>query len=134
MDFNHGTGHGVGYLLSVHEGPQRLHWRLREGDPIVPLEPGMITSDEPGLYLEGKFGIRHENLLLTVEDEQDDRFLKFEALTLVPFDREAIDVSLLTDWELGLLNAYHARVYQMIAPHLPAEEEEWLREATAVIA
>jgi Xaa-Pro aminopeptidase len=133
MDFNHGTGHGVGYLLSVHEGPQRLHWRLREGDHIVPLEPGMITSDEPGLYLEGKFGIRHENLLLTVEDEHDDRFLKFEALTLVPFDREAIDVSLLTDWELGLLNAYHARVYQMIAPHLPAEEAEWLREATAAL-
>jgi Xaa-Pro aminopeptidase len=131
LDYNHGTGHGVGYLLNVHEGPQRFHWRLRPGEPIVPMEAGMITSDEPGLYLEGKFGIRHENLLLVVEDENDDRFLKFEALTLVPFDREAIDVSLLTDRELELLNDYHARVYRTISPYLVKEEAEWLREATA---
>jgi Xaa-Pro aminopeptidase len=131
LDYNHGTGHGVGYLLNVHEGPQRFHWRMRAGDPVVPMEPGMITSDEPGLYMEGKFGIRHENLLLTIDDEKDSRFLKFEALTLVPFDRDAIDVSLLTDRELELLNDYHARVCQMIAPQLPTEEAEWLREVTA---
>lgn len=92
-DFNHGTGHGVGCLLNVHEGPNAIRYRIvAQPDGNVELQPGMITSDEPGVYLEGKFGIRLENLLLCVEKEQNEfgQFLGFEALTLAPFERDAI--------------------------------------------
>lgn len=132
LDYNHGTGHGVGQLLSVHEGPQSIRSR-----PLAPKEaplvPGMITSDEPGLYLEGQYGIRLENLLLCVEAEVTafGRFLAFETLTLTPFDRDAIDPALLSQEERDRLNAYHARVYAAIAPHLPPEEAAWLQTATA---
>ena len=135
LDYNHGTGHGVGYLLSVHEGPQRIHWNIASNARHVALEPGMIFSDEPGLYLAGKFGVRLENLLLVREAEKNGygRFLSLEPLTLAPFDRDAIDASLLSDRELAQLNAYHARVYGALAPHLDAETREWLREAAAPI-
>ncbi len=133
LDYNHGTGHGVGYLLSVHEGPQRVHWNIASNARHVALEPGMIFSDEPGLYLAGKFGVRLENLLLVREAEKNGygRFLSLEPLTLAPFDRDAIDASLLSGRELAQLNAYHARVYDALAPHLDAETREWLREAAA---
>ena len=133
LDYNHGTGHGVGYLLSVHEGPQRIHWSIASNARHTALEPGMIFSDEPGLYLAGKFGVRLENLLLVREAETNayGRFLSLEPLTLAPFDRDTIDPSLLSDRELAQLNAYHARVYEALAPHFDAETRAWLRGVTA---
>lgn len=133
MDYNHGTGHGVGHVLNVHEGPQRLHWRFSEDEKPVAFQEGMIVSDEPGLYLAGKFGVRLENLLLCRKDEKTEHgeFLCFETLTMAPFDKEAIDVSLMSGRELALLNAYHGQVYRALAPYLTGEEAAWLAEATA---
>lgn len=130
LDFNHGTGHGVGHLLSVHEGPQRIHWQPTGPQP--PLAPGMITSDEPGLYFDGAYGIRLENLLLCVEKASTPfgRFLGFETLTLTPFDLDAVCPEQLSCQERTWLNNYHARVYQAIAPHLPSQEAAWLQTAT----
>ena len=130
LDYNHGTGHGVGYLLSVHEGPQSIRWRSLGED--APLAPGMVTSDEPGVYFAGAYGIRLENLLLcqTAETTEDGTFLGFETLTLTPFDLDAVDPAQLSRRERELLNDYHARVYEAVAPRLPAEEAAWLREAT----
>ncbi len=135
-DFNHGTGHGVGYLLSVHEGPNGIRWKLlQDKDENGVLEPGMITSNEPGYYVEGEYGIRHENLMVCKEagEKNQMKFLCFEDLTMAPFDREAILPELMTDKERELLNRYHARVYETIAPHLDEEEREWLWEATQAI-
>ena len=95
LDYDHGTGHGVGCVLSVHESPPSFRWRFVEGIPHPALEEGMLLSDEPGYYEAGAFGIRHENLLL-VQPAEQERFLHFETLTLAPFDRDALDVSLLT--------------------------------------
>ena len=133
LDFNHGTGHGVGYLLSVHEGPQSIRWRSLGKEPA--LAPGMITSDEPGVYFDGDFGIRLENLVLCMEKSQTNfgTFLGFETLTLTPFDRDAMDSTQMTSQEKDLLNAYHARVHAAIAPHLPPEEAAWLAQATRPI-
>ncbi len=130
LDFNHGTGHGVGYLLSVHEGPQNIRWRSTGKE--TPLAPGMITSDEPGVYFDGDYGIRLENLVLCVEKETTPfgTFLGFEPLTLTPFDLDAVDPDQLTPKERALLNTYHARVREAIAPHLPPEEAAWLQAAT----
>lgn len=135
MDYNHGTGHGVGYLLSVHEGPQNFRWRIGDGASCVPLEEGMVISNEPGLYVAGKFGIRHENLELVRKGEKTDygQFMYLEPLTMVPFDKEAIDVNLLTEREIGLLNDYHTKVYETLAPHFTGEELMWLGEATAAV-
>ncbi len=135
MDYNHGTGHGVGYILGVHEGPQRIHWRVAPGAKSIPLEEGMIVSDEPGLYLEGRFGIRLENLVLCRKGEKNDhgQFLYLEPLTMVPFDREAILPELMTEKELECLNRYHQRVYEALSPHLDEEEQGWLKEMTARI-
>ncbi|MDO5411030.1 MAG: aminopeptidase P family protein [Lachnospiraceae bacterium] len=129
LDYNHGTGHGVGYLLNVHEGPNRIHWNARRGSAII--EPGMLTSDEPGMYLEGEYGIRTENLILCKEMEENEygRFLKFDTVTLVPIDKDAIDLSMLTQAEIDWLNQYHERVYETLAPCLKPEEADWLREA-----
>ncbi len=131
LDYNHGTGHGVGYVLSVHEGPQRIHWR---SNPVV-LEPGMVTSDEPGFYMEGKFGIRHENLTVVCEGETNSygRFLHFEYLTMVPFDLDAVDPAYLNADDKALLNAYHAQVREKILPYLSGDEAEWLIHATRAI-
>ena len=135
MDYNHGTGHGVGYILGVHEGPQRVHWRLAPGAKSIPLEEGMVISNEPGLYLEGKFGIRHENLVLCRNGEKTDygQFMYLEPLTMVPFDREAILPELMTERELQWLNDYHRRVYETLSPHMEEDELRWLGEMTAKI-
>lgn len=135
LDYNHGTGHGVGYLLSVHEGPQNIRWRMNGDSACVPLEEGMVISNEPGLYLTGQFGIRHENLVLVRKGEKTNfgQFMYFEPLTMVPFDREAIDVNLLTPQEIALLNEYHAKVYEKLAPYFTGEELAWLEGATAAI-
>ena len=135
MDYNHGTGHGVGYVLSVHEGPQGFRWKTLDGEPPVVLEPGMITSDEPGVYLEGKFGVRHESLTVVREGVTNGygRFMYFEYLTMVPFDLDALDPSLLNEDETRALNAYHQKVRQTILPFLQGDEAEWLIHATREI-
>ena len=134
QDFNHGTGHGVGYLLNVHEGPNSFRWRIIQGDNAV-LEEGMITSDEPGYYVENQYGIRHENLLVCKKAEKTSfgQFMCFEHLTMVPFDLDAIVPELMTVQERALLNNYHAQVYKKISPYLEEEEKEWLKEATREI-
>ena len=123
-NFGHGTGHGVGFFLNVHEGPQDI----RQNFNSQPLEPGMITSNEPGLYREGMHGVRHENLVLcrSVGDNEFGSFLGFETLTLCHFDTSCLDVSLLTQDERAWLNAYNAHVYEVLSPRLPAEVSAWL--------
>ena len=136
LDYNHGTGHGVGYLLNVHEGPQNIRYRLVNGAAQdAPMEPGMITSDEPGIYLEGKYGIRLENLELCVERQVTDygTFLGFDTLTLCPFERDAIVPEELSIKERAQLNAYHRKVFETLSPYFNEEETEWLRKATAEI-
>ncbi len=132
LDYNHGTGHGVGYLLNIHEGPHRIHWKSATA---APLAPGMVTSNEPGIYLEGRFGVRLENLVVvqTVQENAYGRFLCFEDLTMVPWDLDAIDVSLLTERERTLLNNYHRKVRSAVMPYMTGEEASWLRKATRAI-
>ena len=127
-NFGHGTGHGVGWFLGVHEGPHDIRQNLNP----VPFEPGMIVSDEPGIYREGQHGVRHENLLLCVEAGVSEfgRWLAFEPLTLCHFETEALDLSLLDRDEIDWLNAYHERVWQALSPHLPGEIADWLRDKT----
>lgn len=136
LDYNHGTGHGVGYLLNVHEGPQNIRYRLVGGtSKDAPMEPGMITSDEPGIYLEGKYGIRLENLELCVERGTTEygTFLGFDTLTMCPFERAAIIPEELSQRQRAQLNAYHRNVYAALSPYFNEEEKAWLREATAEI-
>ena len=133
LDYNHGTGHGVGYLLNVHEGPQGL--RLRDQNSGAPFEEGMLTSDEPGLYLAGQYGIRIENLMLCVRTRQTEhgQFMGFEPVTMVPYERRAILPDMLTERELAQLNEYHAKVYERLSPWLDEDERAWLAEETAAI-
>ncbi len=123
----HGIGHGVGHFLNVHEGPQRFNT-----DNRVALQPGMVTSNEPGVYFAGKFGVRLENLLLCVADSTTDfgDFYCFETLGLCPFDRQLVDSSRLDTREIAWLNNYHRRVYDSLAPLLNPAERAWLQEAT----
>ena len=129
LNFLHGTGHGVGAYLSVHEGPHQIRMEYRPAS----LHAGMTVTDEPGIYLEGQFGVRIENVLLTQPWRETDfgRFLQFETLTLCPIDTAPLDISLLTPEELQWLNAYHQMVYDRLAPHLDAPDRDWLRTATA---
>ncbi len=132
LDYDHGTGHGVGAYLSVHEGPQRIS-KVANG---VALQPGMIVSNEPGYYKTGAYGIRLENLLAVREAEiegADRRYLEFETLTLAPLDLNCVDVGLLTDQEKAWLNAYHARVREVVAPQVDEATRAWLAEATRAI-
>lgn len=135
LDYNHGTGHGVGHILNVHEGPQGIRWRMIAGVVEQPLEEGMITSDEPGLYLEGKYGIRTENELLCLKGTKNEygQFMYFENLTLVPIDLDAIAPEQMSDDEKRRLNAYHAEVFRVISPYLTEEEALWLKEYTREI-
>lgn len=131
LSYLHGTGHGVGHFLNVHEGPQRIH--ITENP--TPLKPGMITSDEPGLYRSGEYGIRCENLILTVPAMTTEfgRFLKFEVLTLFPFDLRLFDTDIMTDDEINWVNSYHARVRERLMPFLNAEEQNWLIQKTETL-
>ena len=133
-DFNHGTGHGVGYLLNVHEGPNSFRWKVIPGNNAV-LEEGMITSDEPGYYVENEYGIRHENMIVCKKAEKTEfgQYMCFEFLTMVPFDLDAVVPEQMTARERELLNAYHAQVYEKISPYLNEEEKEWLKDATRAI-
>ena len=136
INFNHGTGHGVGYLLNVHERPVGIRWKMvpERMDSCV-MEPGMVTSDEPGIYIEGSHGIRTENLMLCVKREKNEfgQFLGFEYLTYVPIDLDGVEKSLMTEKDVELLNQYHQEVYEKISPYLNDEEKEWLKEATRAI-
>ncbi|MDO4337584.1 MAG: aminopeptidase P family protein [Eubacteriales bacterium] len=135
-DFNHGTGHGVGYYLNVHEGPNGFRWKVvPERNDNAILEEGMITSDEPGYYVEGEYGIRHENLIVCKKAEKTSfgQFMCFEHLTMVPFDLEAVVPEQMNERERGLLNTYHAKVYETISPYLEPDEREWLKESTRAI-
>lgn len=123
-DFNHGTGHGVGYLGNIHEPPATINWRIRPGNTRV-LQKNMVITDEPGIYIEGSHGIRTENELM-VKEEPAEGFLGFEILTFVPVDLDAILPDLLGEEGCRLLNAYHSKVREMVGPYLPEEEKEWL--------
>ncbi len=132
MDYKCGTGHGVGYILNVHEGPQGLRWRFVEGAAEAVIEEGMDVTNEPGVYIEGSHGIRIENVMVAKNGVKntDGQFMHFETLTYVPMDLDAIDVTCMTEETRGYLNAYHKKVYEKIAPYLDAEESAWLKEAT----
>ncbi|WOX06662.1 aminopeptidase P family protein [Microbulbifer pacificus] len=130
LDYAHGTGHGVGSFLSVHEGPQRIG----KATTNVALEPGMIVSNEPGFYLTGEYGIRIENLIFITESQNYPGFLEFDALTLVPIERQLIDPALLSDSELGWLNDYHKKVQETLSPLVNEQTRAWLVAATAPLA
>ncbi len=132
MDYKCGTGHGVGFFLNVHEGPHRISQIPNK----VPLEEGMVVTNEPGIYKEGKYGIRIENMMLVRKETQNEfgRFLKFEPLTWCPIDLEAIDAGMLTSEEIIWINDYHDQVYKKLSPHLTADEKIWLKNETRRIS
>ncbi len=135
IDYKCGTGHGIGYILNVHEGPQGIRWRYVEGMAEAVLEEGMTVTDEPGVYIEGSHGIRIENVLVVRKSEKngDGQFMEFENLTFVPIDRLALDKKYLSEESVKKINAYHAQVYAKISPYLTVEEAEWLKTETAPI-
>ncbi|MCR4762571.1 MAG: aminopeptidase P family protein [Lachnospiraceae bacterium] len=136
IDYKCGTGHGIGYMLNVHEGPQSIRWRRIKDETEAELLPGMIVSDEPGVYIEGSHGIRTENILEVVSGSKNDdgQFLGFRMLTWVPIDLDGIDPQLLEPRERKWLNDYHAEVCKRISPFIEEEEiREWLKEATRAI-
>lgn len=135
IDYQCGTGHGVGHVLSVHEGPHGIRWGLPRKSEGERLEPGMIVTDEPGIYLPHEIGIRIENELLVVKGTKNfyGQFLGFETVTYCPYDLDAIDVKYLTDEEIDQLNDYHAMVYEKLAGLLGEEDRKWLAEATGKI-
>ncbi len=125
----HGTGHGVGHFLNVHEGPQSI----RLNDTLAPLTPGMLTSNEPGVYLTDRYGIRCENLVLTIPYEETEfgKFYAFETITLCPFDRSLFQTEIMSEAEIEWLNNYHRTVYERLSPELTDDERQWLAAATA---
>lgn len=133
LDYKHGTGHGVGHVLNVHEGPNGFHWGRKAY--VYPLEEGMITTDEPGIYIEGAYGIRLENELICRKGEKNEygQFMYFEPITFVPMDLDAVDPSGLNETEKKYLNDYHKAVYEKVAPHLTEEEAKWLKTYTRAI-
>jgi len=136
LDFNHGTGHGVGYLLSVHEPPNGIRYKkVSERQDSSVLEEGMITSDEPGLYFEGSHGIRTENLTVCKKAGKNEygQFMEFEFLTFAPIDLDGIVKRYLSEKEIQLLNTYHQEVFRKISPYLTEEESNWLKEYTKEI-
>ena len=135
IDYQCGTGHGVGYILNVHEGPQNLRWRFTEGMAEAVLEEGMDVTNEPGVYIPGSHGIRIENVLVVQKAEKNEygQFMCFDTLTYVPIDLEAIEVSCLTEIQRKYLNEYQREVYEKISPYLSREEREWLKQQTKEI-
>lgn len=135
LDYKCGTGHGVGYILNVHEGPQNLRWRFTDGMVEAVIEEGMDITNEPGIYVEGSHGIRIENVMVAKNDLKNEygQFMHFDTLTFVPIDLEAIDPSYLTCTQISMLNEYHTQVYEKVSPRLTEEEKEWLAEATRAL-
>lgn len=133
LDYKHGTGHGVGYMLNVHEGPHSIRWKYSKTADEAVLEEGMAVSNEPGVYLEGKYGIRTENILVVRKGVKNEygQFLHFDTLTWVPIDKDALDSRYMTAEDLVALNEYHRKVYEKISPLLEEDERKWLKEATA---
>ncbi|MGN0282507.1 MAG: aminopeptidase P family protein [Prevotella sp.] len=131
MNYLHGTGHGVGSYLNVHEGPHQIRMEYMP----APLKAGMTVTNEPGLYLAGKFGVRTENTMLITEymSTEFGRFLQMEPLTLCPIDKTPIDVGMLTEEEVEYLNAYHATVFEALSPHLDGEDLDWLKDACSAL-
>lgn len=137
LNYNHGTGHGVGYLLNVHERPVGIRFKtVPERQDGAAFMPGMVCSDEPGIYIEGSHGIRTENLMFCKEAQVTEygRFFSFEYLTYVPIDLEPVDVTLMEARDIAYLNEYHNQVYEKISPYLEKEEAEWLKKVTQPIA
>jgi Xaa-Pro aminopeptidase len=134
-DYKSGTGHGIGYMLNVHEGPQSISLNYRKESTEAILEAGMLVTNEPGAYKAGEYGIRHENVLLVKEVAKNDdgTFLGFETLTLVPLDLAGIDPAQMTVEDKDQLNAYHKHVYEEMTPYLTDDEQEWLKKATRMI-
>jgi Xaa-Pro aminopeptidase len=134
LNFNHGTGHGVGYLLNIHEGPSGFRWTYRPNEVHV-IEEGMVITDEPGIYIEGSHGVRLENELLVHNGVKNEygQFMYFEAITYVPMDLDAINPDIMTAEDKQLLNDYHATVYEKVSPYLNDEEKEWLKKYTRAI-
>ena len=134
LNYNHGTGHGVGYLLNIHEGPAGFRYKYRAGE-TEEIQEGMVITDEPGLYIEGSHGMRLENELLARKGVQNEygQFLYFETITLIPFDLDAISLDMLNEENRKLLNDYHKRVYEEIAPHLNEEEKAFLKKYTRAV-
>jgi Xaa-Pro aminopeptidase len=134
LNYGHGTGHGVGFCLNVHEGPQSIGPGFGQGTKTI-LEAGMLTSDEPAVYREGEYGIRIENLILCCNDNETQygQFLKFETMSLCYIDKTLIDISLLDKKEIDWLNSYHSNVYDKLNPYLSSEENEWLKKKTSAI-
>lgn len=132
IDYKCGTGHGVGYILNVHEGPQGLRWKFVENQKEVVLEAGMDVTNEPGVYIEGSHGIRTENVMVVKNGTKngDGQFMYFDTLTFAPIDLDAIDTSLMQPKDIERLNRYHAQVREKITPYLNEEEAAWLAEAT----
>ena len=136
LDYKHGTGHGVGYLLNVHEGPNSFRYKLSDMPENWVFEEGMVTTDEPGIYIEGSHGVRIENELLCRKGEQNEygQFMYFENLTYVPIDLDGIDPAAMEAREIESLNRYHQEVYEKLEPYFTGEELTWLREATRAVA
>ena len=134
LNFNHGTGHGVGYLLNIHEGPADFRWQYRGGE-LYSIEEGMIITDEPGMYFEGSHGIRLENELLACKGEKNEygQFMYLEAITYIPFDLDAVNPELMTEEDKRLLNEYHKKVFAKVSPYLTEEETKWLAHYTREI-
>ena len=131
LDYGHGTGHGVGHFLNVHEGPQSISHQSKSERTTTPLKPGMICSNEPGLYLKDQYGMRIENLILCQKVPSNDSskpFLQFETLSLYPYELSLIDTDLLETYEIDWINDYHQEVFVRLRPYLSPEEIEWLEQ------
>lgn len=134
LNFNHGTGHGVGYLMNIHEAPTGFRWQYRAHE-VHPIEEGMVLTDEPGIYISGSHGVRIENELLACKGEKNEygQFMYFETITYVPMDLDAINPEMMSIQEKTWLNEYHKTVYDKISPYLNEEEKAWLKEYTREI-
>ena len=136
IDYRCGTGHGIGYLLNVHEGPNGIRWKNRTGvDPLCEFDEGMVTSNEPGVYIDGEYGIRIENEIACRTDYENEygTFMKFETLTMVPIDLDLVDKNYLSDQDVERLNEYHQMVYENLKPYLKDEELDFLEKYTRAI-
>lgn len=136
MNYNHGTGHGVGHVLNVHEGPVGIRYKTATLEGAYPMQEGMYVSDEPGYYEPGEYGVRTENMLLVQKDYTNEygSFCSFETCTFVPMDRDCIDISLMNAEDISLYNAYQQRVYEELSPDMDEAERAWLKEACAPLS
>ena len=136
LNFDHGTGHGVGFLANVHGRPNGIRWRMvQERQDYSVFEEGMVTSNEPGIYIAGSHGVRTENLIVCKKAEKNEygQFMEFEYLTMVPIDLDALELNVMEERDIALLNDYHAQVREKLSPYLNNEEQEWLQQATREI-